>query len=121
MNYNIDDTEMLDDGILCEPVAQYSSNAHERVRELGLFDSAQLDIDKGDIKVVELFAGVGGFRIGLERASKHFKTIWSNQWEPSTKRQDASIIYCRHFGIDGHSNEDIATVLDDAVRLLDVL
>ena len=60
--------------------------------------------------IVELFAGVGGFRIGLERASKHYKTIWNNQWEPSTKRQDASIIYCRHFGVDGHSNEDIATV-----------
>ena len=55
---------------------------------------------------VDFFSGIGGFRIGLERASKHFKTIWSNQWEPSTKRQDASIIYCRQFGADGHSNED---------------
>ena len=63
-----------------------------------------------DIRVVELFAGVGGFRIGLERASEHYKTIWSNQWEPSTKRQDASIVYCHRFGEQGHSNEDIATV-----------
>ena len=39
------------------------------------------------IKVVELFAGVGGFRIGLEGASDAYKTIWNNQWEPSTKHQ----------------------------------
>lgn len=30
------------------------------------------------IHVVELFAGVGGFRIGLERASMLYKTIWNN-------------------------------------------
>ena len=36
--------------------------------------------------------------------------VWSNQWEPSTKRQDASLIYCRRFGSDGHSNEDISAV-----------
>ena len=34
-----------------------------------------------EIKVIELFAGVGGFRIGLERASDQFKTVWSSQWE----------------------------------------
>ncbi len=121
MNYKIEDTEMTDNGMLCEPVAKYSCNAHERVRELGLFDSVQPDINEGDIKVVELFAGVGGFRIGLERASKHFKTIWSNQWEPSTKRQDASIIYCRHFSVDGHSNEDIATVPTEEIPDSDLL
>lgn len=43
---------------------------------------------KCEIKVAELFAGVGGFRIGLEAASDAFKTIWNNQWEPSTKHQD---------------------------------
>lgn len=78
-------------------------------------------MEANDIKVVELFAGVGGFRIGLERASKHFKTIWSNQWEPSTKRQDASVIYCRHFGADGHSNEDIASVPTNEIPDSDLL
>ena len=62
------------------------------------------------IKVVELFAGVGGFRIGLEGASDAYKTIWSNQWEPSTGRQDASLIYKARFGTDGHSNKDINLV-----------
>ena len=64
-----------------------------------------------EMKVVELFAGVGGFRIGLEKAdSDFFKTIWSNQFEPATKTQHASRTYVRAFGGDGHVNEDIAKV-----------
>ncbi|MBQ6764584.1 MAG: DNA (cytosine-5-)-methyltransferase [Paludibacteraceae bacterium] len=63
-----------------------------------------------DIKVVELFAGVGGFRIGLEGASDCYKTIWNNQWEPSTQHQDASIVYRARFGKEGHSNQDINLV-----------
>ena len=63
-----------------------------------------------EIKVVELFAGVGGFRIGLEGASDLYKTIWNNQWEPSTLHQDASIIYQARFGKTGHSNIDINLV-----------
>lgn len=62
------------------------------------------------IRVVELFAGVGGFRIGLEGASDAYQTIWNNQWEPSTKRQDASLVYKARFGSKGHSNKDINTV-----------
>lgn len=62
------------------------------------------------IRVVELFAGVGGFRIGLEGASDAYQTIWNNQWEPSTKRQDASLVYRARFGCKGHSNRDINTV-----------
>ncbi len=58
--------------------------------------------------VAELFAGVGGFRIGLARAG--WKTVFSNQWEPSTKVQHASDVYVARFGEDGHSNEDIAKV-----------
>ena len=75
------------------------------------------------IKVVELFAGVGGFRLGLEgwngkSASSNYKedfespyeVVWSNQWEPSTKVQHASAVYERRFGMDNHSNKDIASV-----------
>src|SRR5690606_6637564 len=75
------------------------------------------------IKVVELFAGVGGFRLGLEgwngkSASSNYKenfespyeVVWSNQWEPSTKIQHASAVYENRFGMDNHSNKDIATV-----------
>ena len=66
--------------------------------------------NKHHIKVVELFAGVGGFRIGLEGASDAYDTIWNNQWEPSTQHQDASLVYRARFGSKGHSNKDINTV-----------
>ena len=65
------------------------------------------------IKTIELFAGVGGFRLGLEQAEKSdksFNIVWSNQWEPSTKTQHASDVYCARFGFENHSNEDISTV-----------
>lgn len=57
-------------------------------------------------RVAELFAGVGGFRIGLSRAN--LKTVFSNQWEPSTKVQHASEVYVARFGEEGHTNVDIA-------------
>lgn len=61
------------------------------------------------IKVAELFAGVGGFRLGLEK-TKGYEVVWSNQWEPSTKIQHASIVYEANFGSENHSNKDIAKV-----------
>ena len=75
------------------------------------------------IKVVELFAGVGGFRLGLEgwnnkSASSNYKedfespyeVVWSNQWEPSTKVQHASMVYESRWENSIHSNNDISTV-----------
>ena len=47
------------------------------------------------LKVVELFAGVGGFRLGLEKSGH--KTVWANQWEPKTKVQHAFDCYSVHF------------------------
>ena len=73
------------------------------------------------IRVVELFAGVGGFRIGLEGASDSFETIWNNQWEPSTVHQDASLVYRARFGSNGHSNQDINTVPTDKIPDHDLL
>jgi DNA (cytosine-5)-methyltransferase 1 len=61
---------------------------------------------------VELFAGVGGFRIGLERSG--WRVVWSNQWEPATRAQHASDCYVRHFGTDGHVCQDIHVVMDEA-------
>jgi DNA (cytosine-5)-methyltransferase 1 len=60
--------------------------------------------------VAELFAGVGGFRIGL--AESGWQTVFSNQWEPSTKTQHASDVYVARFGAEGHTNIDIADVKD---------
>ena len=60
------------------------------------------------INVAELFAGVGGFRLGLEKSG--FNIVWSNQWEPLTKTQHASIVYQERFGKQNHSNVDINVV-----------
>lgn len=76
---------------------------------------------KNKIKVVELFAGVGGFRIGLEGASDAYETIWNNQWEPSTKHQDASLVYRARFGGKGHVNKDINLVPTDSIPDHDLL
>jgi DNA (cytosine-5)-methyltransferase 1 len=72
------------------------------------------------IKVVELFAGVGGFRLGLEK-NRQYQIVWSNQWEPSTKIQHASIVYVERFGKENHSNEDIAQVPTSEIPDHDIL
>lgn len=68
------------------------------------------------LRTIELFAGIGGFRIALERihdaeGNPAFNTIWNNQWEPGEKTQNASQIYVRCFGAEGHCNEDIEKVV----------
>jgi DNA (cytosine-5)-methyltransferase 1 len=64
-----------------------------------------------EIRTIELFAGVGGFRLGLERSQNaNYEIVWSNQWEPNTKEQHASNIYVRRFGASNHSNMDISAV-----------
>jgi DNA (cytosine-5)-methyltransferase 1 len=80
---------------------------------------------KEPLRVAELFAGVGGFRLGLEgisarrspdgkaRKGAGYEVVWSNQWEPATKSQHASACYAHWFGEEGHSNEDIAVVVDE--------
>ena len=61
--------------------------------------------------VCELFAGVGGFRLGLERASNDWNIVWANQWEPGRKVQYAFDCYCSHFGNNiNHVNKDIGEI-----------
>ena len=81
-----------------------------------------------EIKIAELFAGVGGFRLGLEGydSREHpefsmppagpFKTIWANQWEPpgTQARQFAARCYANRFGKNSVVNEDINKVLEQA-------
>src|SRR5687767_13084208 len=62
-------------------------------------------------RVLELFAGVGGFRLGLERSG--WEVVWANQWEPSTQSQAAFDCYVSHFPTGEHVNEDIEVVLDE--------
>ena len=66
------------------------------------------------IRTVELFAGVGGFRLGLEAASDRFQVIWANQWEPAMHDQYAFDCYTAHFGGDKHHVcQDIAKAKAD--------
>ena len=71
--------------------------------------------------VVELFAGVGGFRVGLNNInsidanghaieSGHWSFVWANQWEPATKSQDAFDCYNKRFADGQNSNVDISKV-----------
>lgn len=78
-------------------------------------------MEKNKIKVVELFAGVGGFRIGLEGASDAYETVWNNQWEPSTQHQDASLVYQARFGKKGHCNKDINKIPTEEIPDHDLL
>jgi len=72
------------------------------------------------LKVVELFAGVGGFRLGLEKYNK-YKVVWSNQWEPGSKTQHASLVYEKQFGKKNHSNKNIEDVSTNEIPYHDVL
>ena len=81
--------------------------------------------------VVELFAGVGGFRVGLnqiksfdkvtglarerERESNAWRFVWANQWEPAEKAQSAYRCYVLRFGAENTSNTDIALVKKEKI------
>lgn len=64
----------------------------------------------------ELFAGVGGFRLGMEALASGWNTVWFSQWEPGRKIQHAHDCYVRHFEDSADSNgefhtgEDISSV-----------
>lgn len=82
-----------------------------------------------EIKVVELFAGVGGFRVGLERVkSKKYKTIFASQFEPSRTKQFAYECYKKNFGdtfdsmVNSHLiNKDIYSVESKDIPKHDML
>ena len=71
--------------------------------------------------ICELFAGVGGFRLGFDRLASGWETNWFSQWEPGAKTQWAHDCYVRHFGDlpdrngEYHTGEDIATVDKTAI------
>lgn len=70
---------------------------------------------KKKLKIIDLFAGVGGFRVAFNQANKTigkdiFNVVWGNQWEPGKKVQYAAEIYKREFGEEGFVNEDIGKV-----------
>ena len=71
--------------------------------------------------ICELFAGVGGFRLGFDRLASDWSTVWFSQWEPGKKVQWAHDCYVQHFGdsqdVNGeyHTGEDISTVIKENI------
>jgi len=58
-----------------------------------------------------MFDGVGGFIVGLENSSKEiFKTLYSNQYEPSRKIQDAYEVGLYRFPNMEHIGTDVALI-----------
>ena len=114
--------------------ASITSASHRKGPRMTPYDSATGGETGRRPTVAELFAGVGGFHLALDRAG--FDVVWSNQWEPATRAQHAFECYQRHvdsgdfhahgrelrgmashatdLGLTDHkaSNEDIAAVLD---------
>ena len=83
-------------------------------------------------RVIELFAGVGGFRVGLNNVKKidknghaiengNFNFVWANQWEPATKTQHAFDCYNLRFPEDFNSNQDISLVNKKSIPDHDLL
>ena len=63
------------------------------------------------MKIFSMFDGVGGFIVGLENSSKEiFKTLYSNQYEPSRKIQDAYEVGLYRFPNMEHIGTDVALI-----------
>lgn len=71
------------------------------------------------LKVIELFAGVGGFRIALEgypkKENASFEVVWSNQFEPRSKIQHANLVYNYRFKEGKHAADDIEEIVEHAI------
>ena len=74
-----------------------------------------------DKTICELFAGVGGFRLGFDRLKSGWETKWFSQWEPGAKTQWAHDCYVSHFGesedLNGeiHTGEDISMMVKENI------
>lgn len=72
------------------------------------------------LNILELFAGVGGFRVGFENSNDSiFKTNWANQWEPGKKSQDAFEVYNYHYPDSLNINENIEEISDEVFQSMD--
>lgn len=68
-----------------------------------------------------MFAGVGGFHLGLSRANSDFEVVWADQFEPGRKNQFAFNIYKNNFPHTNIINEDIALIDKESIPDIDLL
>lgn len=84
---------------------------HYQISELTALSQGRTLMDK---TICELFAGVGGFRLGFDRLQTDWKTTWFSQWEPGARTQWAHDCYVQHYGDcadlrgEFHTDEDIS-------------
>ena len=84
------------------------------------FNSALCTFQPRAHRVLELFAGVGGFRLGLEEANRQlglgaaklYELVWANQWEPGKRKQNAARVYEAQWG-DAPVNRNLFDVVND--------
>lgn len=66
------------------------------------------------MKIFSMFDGVGGFIVGLENSNKEaFQTLYSNQYEPSRKIQDAYEVGLYRFPNMEHIGTDVALISNE--------
>nr|WP_050884713.1 DNA (cytosine-5-)-methyltransferase [Leuconostoc mesenteroides] len=68
-----------------------------------------------------MFAGVGGFHLGLSRASDVYEVVWADQFEPARKNQFAYNIYKTRFPNTNIVNQDISLVNKFKIPDMDLL
>lgn len=68
------------------------------------------------LRVCELFAGIGGFRLGLEKASDQFQTVFANELD-----KWAASIYRHHWSDDSLCEGDIRNVQAQDLHDFDIL
>lgn len=73
----------------------------------------------GKLHIVELFAGIGGFRVAFDRVMGD--TVWANQFEPASKAQHAATIYTHHWNDRSLRVEDIRLIPSDEIPDHDLL
>lgn len=75
----------------------------------------EIDDNTKDLTIVELFAGVGGFRLGFERVGG-FRTVYANDFDSWCKKT-----YDGYFGDGSMDLRDIQTVDADEIPNCDVI
>ena len=65
--------------------------------------------------ICELFAGVGGFRLGFDRLASDWQTVWFSQWEPGKTVQWAHDCYVKHYGDSPDINGELHTCDDISI------
>jgi len=68
------------------------------------------------ITFIDLFSGIGGFRLGLKKSSERYRCVWSCDWDKHANR-----IYRYRFGEKNHYAGDIGQVDASSIPDHDVL